>query len=205
MPKNTFFNLPQAKKARIFKAAVEEFAKKRFSEASINQIVKNAGISRGSFYQYFNDKEDLYIYMLGEIGKEKLEVIKKVGILNPEADFFSAFLYMIKAALVWAETKPLYGQVAMQMELDQGDFIEKLRGLSDEGFLLLKQLVEKDKKRGLIREDIDSELIVEIFYALITHFFTKKMYRTGQYDGMPELAEKLVHIVKEGIAVQRQK
>ena len=200
MPKKTFFNLPQGKKAKIYAAAVEEFAKNRFSEASINQIVKNAGISRGSFYQYFNDKEDLYIYVISEIGKEKLEAIKKVGILNAEADFFTAFLHMIKAALAWAETKPLYSQIAIQMELDRSDFIEKLRSLSNEGFLLLKQLVEKDKERGRIREDIDSNLIVEVFYVLMTHFFMKKTYRAGQYDGMLETAEKLVRIVKEGIS-----
>jgi TetR/AcrR family transcriptional regulator len=62
MPKDTFFNLDEAKRNRIFEAAVDEFSQRRFSEASINQVVKNAGISRGSFYQYFQNKEDLYLY-----------------------------------------------------------------------------------------------------------------------------------------------
>ncbi len=50
MPKDTFLNLIEEKKKRIFDAAVREFSTRCFSEASINQIVKNAGIPEGSFY-----------------------------------------------------------------------------------------------------------------------------------------------------------
>ena len=69
MPTATFFNLPEEKRNRIFNAAVEEFAGFRFSDASINRIVKAAGIPRGSFYQYFDGKEDLYLHILEKIGE----------------------------------------------------------------------------------------------------------------------------------------
>lgn len=42
MPKETFNNLSGNKKRKIFEAAVHEFSTRRFSEASINQIVKTA-------------------------------------------------------------------------------------------------------------------------------------------------------------------
>jgi AcrR family transcriptional regulator len=38
-----------------------------FSEASINQIVRRAGIPRGSFYQYFEDKNDLFICLMEQV------------------------------------------------------------------------------------------------------------------------------------------
>ena len=50
MLKDTFSNLREEKKKRVFDATVQEFCTRRFSEASINQIVKNAGIPNGSFY-----------------------------------------------------------------------------------------------------------------------------------------------------------
>ncbi|MBK7920673.1 MAG: TetR/AcrR family transcriptional regulator [Chloroflexi bacterium] len=56
MPKDTFFNLPEDKRALICKVAVAEFAKHRFDKASINRIVAQSGIAKGSFYQYFEDK-----------------------------------------------------------------------------------------------------------------------------------------------------
>ncbi len=58
MPKSTFYNLSDEKKSRIFEAALQEFSVKTFSQASLNQIIKNADIPRGSFYQYFDNKEE---------------------------------------------------------------------------------------------------------------------------------------------------
>lgn len=67
MPKELFLTLPSEKQARILEAALIEFSKEKFYDASINQIIKTADISRGSFYQYFEDKEDLFFYILGNI------------------------------------------------------------------------------------------------------------------------------------------
>ena len=64
MPTPTFFRLPEEKRARLTDAAWREFSAVRFSEASINRIVRDAQIPRGSFYQYFADKDDLFFYLL---------------------------------------------------------------------------------------------------------------------------------------------
>ena len=64
MSKETFLRLPEEKRNRFLEAAWEEFTHVRFADASINQIVRRAGIPRGSFYQYFENKEDLFRYLL---------------------------------------------------------------------------------------------------------------------------------------------
>lgn len=64
MPKKTFYNLPKEKKERLLEAAFKEFSNEPIEEVSINAIIQNSDISRGSFYQYFEDKEDLYCYCL---------------------------------------------------------------------------------------------------------------------------------------------
>lgn len=60
----TFQNLNENKKNRIIDAALVEFSTRPFNEASITNIVKNADISRGSFYQYFGNKENIYKYLV---------------------------------------------------------------------------------------------------------------------------------------------
>ncbi|GCF95656.1 TetR family transcriptional regulator [Enterococcus florum] len=62
MPKETFYHLSEKKQQRIMDAAKKEFSRVPLGEASIAQIIKDADIPRGSFYQYFEDKEDLYFY-----------------------------------------------------------------------------------------------------------------------------------------------
>ncbi len=64
MPKQTFYNLPEDKKQLLLEALEAEFSRVPFFEASISNIVKIADIPRGSFYQYFEDKEDAYFYLL---------------------------------------------------------------------------------------------------------------------------------------------
>ena len=64
MPTQRFLKLKEEKKQVILDAAVHEFSRVPYSSASINQIIKEADISRGSFYTYFEDKDDLMRYIL---------------------------------------------------------------------------------------------------------------------------------------------
>lgn len=78
MPKQTFFNLPGEKREAILGVAVEEFADKGYSQASITQIVARAGIAKGSFYQYFEDKDDLFLYIVETfIAQRKIQVFQE--------------------------------------------------------------------------------------------------------------------------------
>lgn len=71
MPKATFFNLPQDKKDNLLAAVEKEFSRVPLYEASISNIVKTANIPRGSFYQYFEDKDDVYFYLLNKQIRKK--------------------------------------------------------------------------------------------------------------------------------------
>ncbi|PKL18747.1 MAG: hypothetical protein CVV49_04625, partial [Spirochaetae bacterium HGW-Spirochaetae-5] len=57
----TFEKIPESKRKLILEAAVIEFSSKGFNAANINVIAKNAGISIGSMYQYFDSKENLFL------------------------------------------------------------------------------------------------------------------------------------------------
>ena len=75
MPTSTFFNLPPPKRERLLRAAEAEFVRKPFNEVSINRIIQAAEIPRGSFYQYFEDKKDLFRYILGGFSRRLEEGI----------------------------------------------------------------------------------------------------------------------------------
>jgi AcrR family transcriptional regulator len=57
----TFEKISDSKRKTILEAAVIEFSSKGFNAANINVIAKNAGISIGSMYQYFDSKENLFL------------------------------------------------------------------------------------------------------------------------------------------------
>ncbi|OKP72301.1 TetR family transcriptional regulator [Paenibacillus sp. P3E] len=58
-----FLNLSKDKQDRIINAALREFALKGYQNASTNEIVKQAGISKGLLFHYFNNKKDLYLFL----------------------------------------------------------------------------------------------------------------------------------------------
>ena len=87
----TFLRLPEEKRRRFLGAAWEEFSGARFSDVSINQFVRRAGIPRGSFYQYFSDKEDLFAYLLEEVRNHVKEEYRRV-LRDCGGDIFQAQL-----------------------------------------------------------------------------------------------------------------
>ena len=89
LPSSTFLNLAPEKQEKLLSAAVREFTERPYNEASINRIVREAGIPRGSFYMYFRDKEDLFHYLMEESINEMLMVFEEV-LHSQGGDIFAA-------------------------------------------------------------------------------------------------------------------
>ena len=87
MPKSTFYNLNEEKREKIKKALKNEFTKHTFEKASISNIIEEAKIPRGSFYQYFEDKEDALKYIIEDFVNDEKEKIKELLIQN-KGDIF---------------------------------------------------------------------------------------------------------------------
>lgn len=91
MPKQTFLNLPEDKKQKILEAAKNEFSRVSVTEASINNIVTEANIARGSFYQYFESKEDLLIFMIDKASERVKDKVNEK--IKENADIFETFIF----------------------------------------------------------------------------------------------------------------
>ncbi len=87
MTKSTFFHLSEEKQRRLLEAASIEFSRIALKEASIANIIKLAEIPRGSFYQYFEDKEDLYYYYFDLLSQDRKSEITKC-VQESDGDLF---------------------------------------------------------------------------------------------------------------------
>jgi len=59
------------KRQELIDAAIKEFGEKGYENASLNNILKEARISKGTFYYHFDNKEDLYMYLISIFINEK--------------------------------------------------------------------------------------------------------------------------------------
>jgi AcrR family transcriptional regulator len=188
MPTATFYRLPSDKQQRIFRAAVKEFSRSHYSEASINQIIKNAGIPRGSFYQYFEGKEDIFIYVLEEISREKLEVFAQAIEKAKEKGFFASVSAVMPAIIAWVEQRAEYNMIGLRMVEEDSkiarDWFEQMRGSAG----AIQMMVENDQKNGWIREDVTPELVTELASSIA--FPLVRLYY--QSEDKSEVVKKLI-------------
>ena len=73
MPSERFLRLPEEKRELICQIAMDEFVHVPLEKVSINRIIQKAGISRGCFYTYFEDKRELLIWVLKTTRKQWVE------------------------------------------------------------------------------------------------------------------------------------
>lgn len=92
MPTDTFYRLEQDKQEKIMLAAKKEFSENAIQEASIANIIKYAEIPRGSFYQYFSGKDDIFFYLFTLIKKEPEQEIILLLEKN-KGDLFKTFTH----------------------------------------------------------------------------------------------------------------
>jgi AcrR family transcriptional regulator len=95
MPSKTFYNLDKNKQDKLVEAALKEFSNSSYYNASINKIIKDANISRGSFYMYFVDKEDLFSYLFSK-HRERINEMTEKALIDSNGKLDKAFIELYK-------------------------------------------------------------------------------------------------------------
>ena len=158
MPSKTFLNLSREKRAVIINACLREFAVNAFSVASTNTIVKKLGISRGSIYKYFEDKEDLWLY-LKTFSEEKKLAYNQALNRSDYSDFWEYLKAAYGEGMKFDRDWPLCSKFLYQIhykdhspEIQQytSDWKEKAR-------LGLVKMVEMEQESGSISQTINAE------------------------------------------------
>lgn len=169
MPKPTFFNLPEEKRQTVLDAALDEFAAHGYAASNMNRIVEAAGIAKGSFYQYFDDKKDLYFHVIETAGQEKLKAMQPV--LDDSADHSLGhnLRAMFKVGLDYAFQNPKMYKVGEDFARNNmnivSEFIEKYQPQGENIYL---RFLESAKERGEVDESLNLPLTAGFIGTLIS-------------------------------------
>ncbi|MGM0602873.1 MAG: TetR/AcrR family transcriptional regulator [Bacillota bacterium] len=207
MPKQTFFNLPAEKKQRIVAAAVDEFASFPYLKTSINRIIEKADIAKGSFYQYFVNKKDLYKYILDLAGETKLNFFRKRIPEYRNVDFFTMLKEIFRAGIEFKREYPRYSQIGDLLLKGENESLKKeiydvSRPKTNDFYL---ELLRKAAEKGEVDKEIDlgftSYLLTELTISVVDYYF-----KENGDDGLDDLnkmmvyLDKMLYIIKNGIA-----
>jgi TetR/AcrR family transcriptional regulator len=167
MPNQTFWNLPEEKREALLEIAIDEFAENDYQNASVSRIVARAGIAKGSFYQYFADKQDLYRYLLDLIAQEKMAVVEHATPPDPQMGFFDYLRWLFRSQAEFELRHPRLGEVAYRAFLREGgptdEQLQQMKAASQAHF---GRLIEQAQARGEIAPTIDPALAAFVLVTL---------------------------------------
>lgn len=162
MPKETFLNLPDAKREVFVEAALREFAARDYQAASITHIVATLGIAKGSVYQYFEDKAELYAWLLGLASERKFSWIREaLRAVPPPGDFFAFHRDLILAGAAFDLAHPLYSLLlANGMREAPASVPGRLASVERRRTLeFLLGYIREAQDSGEVRTDVDEVLL----------------------------------------------
>ncbi|MCB9760330.1 MAG: TetR/AcrR family transcriptional regulator [Alphaproteobacteria bacterium] len=198
MPKETFFNLPEDKRERIVQLAIEEFSERPYRQASLSRIVSRAGIAKGSIYQYFDNKADLYGWLLTEeTPRRKLAWFAEKA--PPEGkDFFSLLEAQLHAGLRFGLANPRLARLGdMVLEPTNDPEVREIHErLQQAGQEMMRAVVAAAVARGELRAELDPELGADLLMGGLRELLNRAMYRklgvsTYAYMSDPDRADRL--------------
>jgi AcrR family transcriptional regulator len=203
MPKDTFFNLPEDKRALICDVAIDEFAAYPFDQASVNRIVAQSGIAKGSFYQYFEDKQDLFLYIMHLIAEEKINYIAPI-VRNPDAhDIFTLTKEMFLSGIQFVMEHPRYAAISSIFMAHKEAPIYKEAKVDNmpASYEIFETLLEKAVAKGEVRTDIDIQMFAYLIASMsvIVVEYYSEFYSHAIDEAMLETVEKFTDFLKYGI------
>jgi len=176
MVKQGFLNLTSEEQSRIIDAALDEFAEKDYESASLNNIIARAGISKGSMYHYFANKEDLYCYLIGQVLETKEIYLKQaltgLGKSLAEMSFFENLEFQMLASVDFAMQNYQEHQLGVHLQnMAEGPLKERLFGDLNRAFEdYVKNMVDEAIKADEIRDHFDRDFVIRILKFTLLHF-----------------------------------
>ncbi|MCS0673780.1 TetR/AcrR family transcriptional regulator [Cytobacillus firmus] len=198
MPKVTFFNLPEDKRENLVHAAKKEFARVPLYQASISNIIKDAKIPRGSFYQYFDDKEDAFFYLLNShVSAYKLHFLETLRKNN--GDIFDAMIDFY-TTIITEEKENL--QFLRNLFLNMTHRIENVMARSfgendlNEDFKKISNLINKERLN--IQDEHEIFHMMQIISSVTFHNIVKKFSGELPFDEALNNYRTEIYLLKKG-------
>ena len=181
----TFENLSEEKKLRIINSAIEEFANKGYKRSTVDNIVSKAGISKGSIFQYFKNKERLYLYICDyQIKIITDEVFKQKE--NNGNDFFKLYKQASRVKFEILKKNPYIFKFFKTLYSDDSQVAQKWLEniLKNKDQLVLNFIGDYDKSK--FRDDIDIDMAIKTieltFDGLSMKWMDKLSYENYESD-----------------------
>ncbi len=172
MPTVTWARLDPSRRAAVVEAAEAEFAQHGFSQGSLNAIAKRGGVAKGSLFQYFADKRDLYAFIVDKASERVRAYIEiRIRELDPGRPFFEFLTELLDAWVAYFADHPreraLHAAAILEVDVDARISV---RSVIHRHYLdILGPLVRAAHDRGDLRADADTDALLSLLLMIFPH------------------------------------
>ncbi len=204
MPKETFFNLAEDKRDRVIDAAINEFSARLYHKARITAIADSADIAKGSFYQYFEDKKDLFKYIIELTVNKKLEYINHDMLTNKDKyNFFQLLREIYLSSIRFAKDNPRLLSIG-NIFINNKDLQREIWGeQADKSSNFYRQLLEYGLRKGELDPEIDIDLVSVLLnglnFSLVDIIYKDGKINPDILDNEMETIDKMLYFIENGI------
>jgi len=167
-----FLQLDEGKRERVLCAAINEFADKNYNNASMNVVVKSAGISKGALFKYFKSKAGLFAFVYKmALGRVK-DYLKEVRDESEGEEFFTRLQKVMLAGLDFIEVHPGLAAIYYRIVFtgDSPYKREIVEEVHRESLEFIGSLIQKGIERGELRSDLDPGILAFLVEAVVDRF-----------------------------------
>ena len=204
MPKETFLKLSKEKQQKVINAAKKEFARVPIENVSIKNIVEEADIARGSFYQYFESKEDLLIYILKE-NSEKLNIKLKNEVSKTNGDIFKLYIFLYDSMLeefTGNSDQDLFKIIFINLKSSDENIFDIVKNIKPQNII---DYYEQIDKTNLKIENYDDLTVVCDMLNAITRRAVIKNFKNKSKEECKAMFLKEIEYLKHGIEKKEEK
>ena len=200
MIKNTFFNLPERKQQRVIDAVITEFAAEDSDRVSINSIIERADISRGSFYQYFDDKMDLVEVLINYyITKFEEKISDVINISRGDIFYSYEECFSVIADLGSSERDRIIFKKLFGTQYSSGNIITEYMQKRCCGFEKLNEIRSRLSRNNLkSRTDDYFYLVNEVLTLALKKCVRDYFVEDDEYSLVKKRYLKQIDIIKSG-------
>lgn len=179
--------------AKLLDAGMHVLAERCYHAARVDDIVRRARTSHGTFYLYFSNKEDLFRAIAVECAHEMEELAAGLGPVTPDADGAAAIREWLAGFLA---TYRRYGAVIRAWMEDQVSD-RSLTGLGLDAFAAVSDSLAARLAEVEPKHIVDTEIAAVAMLAMVERFTYFVTSRGGQGDD-DQLLDVLAGLVHRG-------
>ena len=170
----------------ILKAAEAEFSQKGLFGTRVDEIAKAASINKRMIYEYFGRKVDLYKKVL-QVAYHRIGSVGQT-LIKPQDSYKDAIKKVVNFYFEYLDANPTYVNLILWENLNRGEYISEVDppDIRQPMLIQLREVLERDKKDGRIRSDIDSnQILITLLTSTFAYFSNRyTLSKLMQYDLM---------------------